>query len=298
MLGKLGLSVGGILLALFVAEGALRLGPDGYDGHIRAFSAAAVESDPTLSHRLKPQVEVTVNRIHYRTSRLGTRGPDPREAPPSHRVLVLGDSVTMGWGVAEEETWPARVERAMDGDVEVINAAVLGWGVEQYVARFLELAPRLAPDTVLVGYFPNDPAGTEAVARSRPWFRSELLHRLRSRGAPNATDRHRALHAEGTPEWQTVERAFTELGAECTARRLRCAIVLLPSLVGQPYPLGAEHRRLEALATAHGFSTLDLAPEVAGRAPSELWVAADDSHPNAEAHGLYARAIAEWITTW
>jgi lysophospholipase L1-like esterase len=47
--------------------------------------------------------------------------------PGVFRILALGDSTTFGWGVAQEQAWPAQLEavlRARGVAVEVINAGV------------------------------------------------------------------------------------------------------------------------------------------------------------------------------
>ena len=54
--------------------------------------------------------------------------PSP-EASPSIRIVVLGDSIAAGMGLAEEEAFPARVEaslRDLGHDVVVVNAGVSG----------------------------------------------------------------------------------------------------------------------------------------------------------------------------
>lgn len=299
---KVSLVVFGVGLALILGEGIARLSRGGgYDDSVHRFADALVEPDANLSHRLVPDAHATIDGVEYRVSSFGTRGAEPAAAPP-HRTLVLGDSVTMGWGVAEAETWPARIEASIAArrpGAEVVNAAVLGWGVEQYVTRLQELAPRLTPDLVLVGYFPNDPGGTEGVV-SDPRGPSELWRLLRRRlpGGPrpvDATAYHRALHAEGAPSWGVAQRSFSSLGRLCGAGTYRCGLVLLPSLIEEPYPLAEEHRRIAALTTDVGLAVFDVAPSVAGVPPSTLWVAPDDTHPNAAAHGRYADAIAAWL---
>jgi len=300
---KVGLVVFGVALALFLGEGIARLSlRGGYEDSIRRFAAALVEPDSELSHRLVPNAHARVAGVEYRVSSVGTRGGEPAEDRPAHRTLVLGDSVTMGWGVAETDSWPRRLEASMDArrsGADVINAAVLGWGVPQYVSRLEALAPRLSPDLVLVGYYPNDPAGTEAVVGRSAWS-SELWRLLSARLADgpegqSATEYHRALHADGSSGWRTVRRSFSRLGELCRAGGYECGVVLLPTLAARPYPLADEHRRLAALAREEGLAVVDVAPALSDVEPSTLWVASDDPHPDDVGHGLYADAIARWL---
>ena len=56
------------------------------------------------------------------TNSLGFRGPEPENPKRRPRVLALGESVSMGWGVRETENWTAQV--AIDLDVEVLNVGI------------------------------------------------------------------------------------------------------------------------------------------------------------------------------
>ena len=58
------------------------------------------------------------------TNSLGLRGPEI-DSPKKHlRVLCLGDSVTFGWGVEEQNAYPALLQQKIMA--EVINAGVPG----------------------------------------------------------------------------------------------------------------------------------------------------------------------------
>jgi hypothetical protein len=56
-----------------------------------------------------------LQNIELRLNNWGLRGPDivPR-LPDERRILFLGGSITLGWGVAEENTVEARLERMLN----------------------------------------------------------------------------------------------------------------------------------------------------------------------------------------
>ncbi len=76
-------------------------------------------------------------RVAFMTNELGLR--DDPIAITSHqtRILAVGDSFTVGFGVEAEDTWPARLQSALNGDhkmsqpVRVINAGVSGYSARQ-----------------------------------------------------------------------------------------------------------------------------------------------------------------------
>jgi lysophospholipase L1-like esterase len=94
---------------------------------------------------------------------LGLRGTTPETPKPagSIRVLAIGDSTTFGWGVGDQETYCAELERLLRHEfpgrrIEVINGGVAAYDL-RHDARLLKyFAPRLQPDIVLVGLYWND----------------------------------------------------------------------------------------------------------------------------------------------
>lgn len=101
------------------------------------------------------------------------------------RLLVLGDSLTAGYGLSAEEAFPAQLEKALrraGHKITVINAGVSGDTSAGGLAR-LEWALADAPDFVLIELGGNDalrglpPAETSANLDA-------ILERLSSAGIP------------------------------------------------------------------------------------------------------------------
>lgn len=133
------------------------------------FGAPMAEHLPLMFMRAHPTRgwAMVPGQTHYtythevRVNALGLRGPEvgPKE-PGERRVLFLGDSLTYGQGVAEEDTVPAVLERTLEARTgepwTVINAGHRAYDTAQELALFAELAPGLAPDFVLLGWYWND----------------------------------------------------------------------------------------------------------------------------------------------
>jgi lysophospholipase L1-like esterase len=94
---------------------------------------------------------------------LGLRGSMPAIPKPAGtlRILAIGDSLTFGWGVNDDETYPARLEallreRFTRRQVEVVNGGVVAYDLRNAARLLRYFAPALEPDVVLVGVFWND----------------------------------------------------------------------------------------------------------------------------------------------
>ena len=117
---------------------------------------------------------------------LGLRSPEIPEAKPSGtvRIAVLGASTVFGaYAPTNSHTFPARMqellrERLPDRSVDVINAGVVGLGIQQQTLLFERRVSRLQPDITIVYPGFNDFAGycrRSARARGRPWVARPLV---------------------------------------------------------------------------------------------------------------------------
>jgi hypothetical protein len=93
-------------------------------------------------------------------NRYGFREKDFAVPKPAgvRRVMVLGDSLTWGVGVSEEERYTGRLQTALaDENVEVLNFAYPG-GPTIYIRDLLaEYIDLVEPDRIVLGFCLNDP---------------------------------------------------------------------------------------------------------------------------------------------
>jgi lysophospholipase L1-like esterase len=85
----------------------------------------------------------------------------PYEKPEGElRVLVLGDSFTIGYEVAQDETYAAVLERYLEKkgiDAEVINAGMSGNSTAEELVFLENEGMNYDPDVVVLGFCSNDP---------------------------------------------------------------------------------------------------------------------------------------------
>lgn len=98
---------------------------------------------------------VTTNSQGFR----GTKEYSVEKPSGVYRVIVLGDSVTLGHGVEDDQTYAAVLERELSKTrpTEVINMGVSGFGTAEELIQLQHIGLAYQPNLIVLGYFPNDP---------------------------------------------------------------------------------------------------------------------------------------------
>lgn len=178
----------GVLLGQPHLLGVARYYHRGRDWLVVQADPRCVRWDAELGYMLRPPGCTIADReftVDYAVNSQGLR--DDEESLRDPAIVVVGDSYAMGWGVAREESFPERIERARG--VRVLNA-----GISSYdTARELALLERLDTGSVravVIQYCSNDDSGNQLYveegklyAPSEEWFTTELekAQRLRHR---------------------------------------------------------------------------------------------------------------------
>jgi hypothetical protein len=79
------------------------------------------------------------------------------------RVLCLGDSYTLGWGVGQDESYPSLLSNLLH--TPVLNTGMSSYGTAREIASVRPL-DKSAISTVVIQYCPNDADENEACARN------------------------------------------------------------------------------------------------------------------------------------
>lgn len=152
-----------LVLALFVSELILRIFvPQELTAVVNIYeedSSLKYAHGPNLSarHRMKDfDVEMRTNSIGFRDREYSASKP-----AGVCRILVTGDSFSVGVGVSEEASYPHVLESSLNGGEgesignrwEVINAAVSGYHLRQYVTSIERYGVKFDVDAVLLGFF-------------------------------------------------------------------------------------------------------------------------------------------------
>jgi lysophospholipase L1-like esterase len=267
-----------------------------------------LSADPLIAHEHAPNRDAVLMAVDFRTNSKGLRDREfaYERKPGTLRVLMLGDSLTVGWGVPVEQTFSKRIEKlfANNGvDAEVINAGVGNYNTVQEVEYFLTEGYKYHPDIVVLNFFVND---AEPIFEHKPpsilmrecyacvfvFGRVDTLAR-KFLSKSDWADYYLGLYGRGNSKGWLDAKAFIEkLSAYSRSNGIALVIANLPELHDvQHYRFQEISDLVRSAASEYGAGYVDLLPFLEKEDSAALWVSPGDQHPNARANELIAQGL-------
>lgn len=296
--------------ALIVAEGILRFknsSMKSYDIEMWRYARELkVRSEiELLGHEHIPSKSAILQSVKIRINEKGLRGPAMTEynKKDKRRILFLGSSITLGWGVNENETVTERI-RAMfknDGqDVDVLNAGIGNYNSVRYVERFKKRLSDLSPTDIVVHYFVRDAVSLEAGGGNILLRNSQLavtiwiaINRfLKSDSNISLEKYYLQVYSPKAEEFIKMRQALNSLAIYCKKKNIRIYLAMTPDVHDLvDYKFNFIHRQIKDLSIEFGYQFVDLLPAMKNLTPKELWSMPGDPHPNGNGHKIMAEVI-------
>lgn len=319
-LGPLVAMAFGFVLFVVVAEGGARLY---FSRHISydiemwryARELKTVGRTPGLRFEHRPEqrtrlmgVEVTTN-----SDGLRDRSVSRQSSPGVFRIAVIGDSITFGWGVPQEQTYPQQLEAELnrlrplgpERTFEVLNFGVGNYNIADAAAMLEHKALSYRPDLVIYGAFIND-AELPRVD-NHPWWMKHSLFAVWVWGRIDGLLRglgtredfqtyYLGLYRESGEGRQLVHRQLERMSNLCRQAGVPLLVAFLPELHADSEEVFATIQIFYREASRQvGAPFVDLGESLSGESRRRFWVTDDDAHPDAKACGLYAAALARMV---
>lgn len=265
--------------------------------------------NPKIGHVHKPNSSTRLMGVDIKINSDGLRGSERTiEKNNRYRIIFLGDSLTLGWGVSEDKTFKSLLEKELNKDkpTEILNFGIGNYNTEQEEALFEEKGLKYHPDKVVMFYFIND---AEETPNKSPlsflqqsyvatFYWSKILEVAGKLGfGNNYISYYEALYTDQAPGWKKTREAFLYLQDITRNNKISLQIVLLPEFHNVAnYPFTREHAKVTSFLQEHGISSLDLVSLFSRSSnPQRLWVAQDDAHPNEKGHELIAKYTLDFL---
>ena len=261
-------------------------------------------ANPILGHEHLKNTSAILQSVNIRLNELGMRGaPIPPRSPGKRRIVLLGSSITLGWGVPEEETLAVRLEELFQRnheDVEVLNAGVGNYNAVRYVELFLTRLRTLQPDDIVVHYFINDaetlePGGGNFLVRhsqlaATVWTIAKQYSA--GVGERGLEEHYRKVYAPDAPGYLAMKNALRRLSDYTQEHGIRLYLAMMPDIHNlTDYRFGYIHELLREISGELGYNYIDLYPGFAGLTPEAIWSIPGDPHPNGYGHQIMADTL-------
>jgi lysophospholipase L1-like esterase len=248
------------------------------------------------------------------------------------RILVIGDSFTMGMGVEAEEAYPTRLQALIQSKaseplkIEVINAGVEGYNLIQCAAWYLNRGRALKPDLLVWAFNVNDletrnqmkfNTATEPPSETSSKKSASSIALLFPTDMQSFYDqiilnsqiyrlwlKTRQIPALGPPAIRAdaIKLApFIEKVKEaCDLDNTSIIAVLLPDMHVKKNTIHPSSKWFASKCQAENIPVISLASVFAGENIKDFHVHPCDPHPNARAHTVFAEKISQsiiWINS-
>jgi lysophospholipase L1-like esterase len=276
-----------------------------------ALEVKGISPDPLIGHDHRPNRHAFLMGVQFDTNSKGLRDREfSYEKPPGKlRIMMLGDSFTVGWGAKFDETFAKRIER-MYADrgiqAEAINTGVGNYNTIQEVEYYLTEGYKYNPDIVVLNFTFNDaepvpvsypPPTILRICYSCIFVSGRIDSALRVFGdKKDWADYYLGLYGNNgqAKGWLAAKAYIAKLAAFTKAHGTKLLIASLPELHDvQHYRLQKITDLVHEAADENDVPFVDLLPYVQGVPSPELWVTPPDPHPDGLAHTLFAEGIYE-----
>jgi len=259
--------------------------------------------NPKVGHYHEPNANAYLMGTSFKTNSHGWRDQDyDYERNDAYRIVVLGDSLTVGWGVEQDESFEHLLEERFNETlpVEMINTGHGNYNTEQQTNLYIDKGQKYSPDKVVLFYFINDAEVTpkQSTYQWLAYSRAVTFFWSRMRGLFTRVDEgqtfegfYTALYDDEQPGWVASKEAFVQLRDLLDEQGVEFQVVMIPELHNvQEYPFDVVYDKVYNFLDDNGIDVLDLRADFSTYTddPVTLWVALDDAHPSVLAHQMIA----------
>ena len=305
-----------LVLAVLAEIGTRFLNRSGeiYDVEMYRYSRLLKEDAPpgagAMHHWHRKNAEAFLQGVSIRTNELRMRDKPRSEKPlpGTRRILVMGDSITLGWGVPQDRTYSAvldaRLAERGEGRYEVMNAGVGNYTLSRMIGYYDFALRRLEPETVVLAFYLTNASREQESSLARvldtplhfPVFLWSRALRVYSRFSKAASfrDYYLTLYQDGGSEYEAFKTQLRDFINRLRAEKRNVLLVNVPDVryaSAKPYPFQTVSDRVLSIGRDAGASTVDLIESVSDLSPRLAVNSIEDRHPAAVAHERFADAI-------
>ncbi|WP_186435020.1 SGNH/GDSL hydrolase family protein [Gillisia sp. Hel_I_86] len=258
--------------------------------------------DSVLGHVHKKSKEATLQNVEIKLNSLGMRSPEPN--PDKKKILFLGSSISLGWGIENENSYAEIVNDRLNDenlDYQVLNASVGNYNTFRYTENFLRNQTAIDPEIIVINYFLNDaeilPMGSGNFLLKNSELAASVTIAIKKMIANNKeslNEHYNTLYEPENKGFKLMEGSLAKLAKYAKAEDIKVYLVLIPDIhFLQDYPFLPIHNKIKTISQDYDFEFIDLYETLKGVSFEKLQIIPGDSHPNEFGHTLIGKKLSD-----
>tara|TARA_B110000503_G_scaffold83326_1_gene127171 strand:- start:5504 stop:6418 length:915 start_codon:yes stop_codon:yes gene_type:complete len=264
--------------------------------------------NPLINHEHVKNKKANLQNVDININSMGMRGDegdliDWKKA--EEKILFIGSSITLGWGVEESMTVTHKLEQYLNKNNKriwkVLNGGVGNYNMQRYVENYLQNYAELKPNILIIQYFLND---SEILKNSygniftRNFHLAGLIWRYLSIKGDNLkfNNIYEYYNNFYLPEnFKYTEKYLKILKDKCKIEKIRCIVAYTPDVQFLNNSKFDHFENLIKLKSEEtGFEFVSLTPRLRS-GNKNLKNQYNDNHPNFVAHEMMAKTIKDYL---
>lgn len=273
---------------------------------------------PKMGYTVIPGLHRKIKGVEYSINSFGLRDNEYGFKHDNYRIIALGDSITMGYGVAFGDSYPKKLETLLNFNdkkkVEILNFGVPGYNTKMEYLLLEEIGMRFNPDMVILMYSLNDifsypesilfklPLPVVRVIENihnRSYFVQYFRCRLKDFVKQKDNDPD-YLFSDSSILWKENKQYIREIAGLCRNNDNKLMLVIYPHSIGgrDIHALKKVCFCIQKFAESQGITTLNLFPyfDKVKEGENNLTLSEDDPHLSPQGQEMVAQAVYDFIS--
>lgn len=279
-------------------------------------------NNPDVSHEHIPNKEAFLYGVNIKINSQGFRDKEYSLEKPkeTYRIMVLGDSFTLGWGVPIEDVYSKVLEKKLNENskgnkFEVINTALGNYNTQMEYEVLKEKYLQFEPDMIIVGYYPNDPELTKKFSEKSlatiykrnsytyAFFWDRIVNiktKFAARKSNNGyTGYVHELYKEDFEGRKLMESSLNGIIDLAKKNNITVIVIVLPQFFGdfKNYEFTEVFQAVNSITSKKGVLSIDMVQYFKGYEIKDLIISFEDAHPNKLGHRIIADVLHDTLTS-
>lgn len=292
-----------LLIGLLLVEITLRLinsDMRNYDMEMWKYAKKLKKKNSVLGHVHRKNKTAILQNVEIELNSLGMRSEEPN--PNKKKVLFIGSSISLGWGVNEDSSYVGIFENKLkekNPNFQVLNGSVGNYNTYRYVENFLKNQDSINPDIIVVNYFINDaevlPMGSSNWLLKNSALAASLniaIKKMTSNREGDLIAYYNHLYEPENEGFLLMKNSLKKLAQYSDVNNTKIYFVIIPDIhFLQDYPFLPIHYKMKNITEKLGFEVIDFYAALKNIPFKELQIIPGDSHPNNYGHKLMAQEL-------